>query len=86
MKRGDGRPELSDFKESGDVEYAANVAIGVHRPGKNGKCADDRMDVHLLKNKQGPLGTVPVAWIGNQVRLEDWSGPNINPDWQETYR
>jgi replicative DNA helicase len=57
--RDDKRPALTDLRESGELEQAADVVIGIHRNGyyatDNGgdPPEDDYAEIWMLKNKSG---------------------------------
>lgn len=87
-KRPNKRPIMSDLASSGSIEQdSANVIFlyrdEVYNPDTpyKGVC-----EVITTKQRQGELGMVPLTYIGNQTRFEDFSG-NYNPDErQETKR
>lgn len=61
--KGKGRePQLSDFKESGGIEEAADIAILLQakRPGKNEPPEGDvrRVVLHVCKHRNGPTGKI----------------------------
>lgn len=73
LKRDAGRekraPELEDFRESGGIEEAANVAIGVHRPWKYKPDMGKRrlvklMECIVLKIKMAETGTAKCFFEG----------------------
>ena len=49
------RPGLSDLRESGDIEYDADVVIGLHRTGLDDTPAYD-VEIGILKNRTGRIG------------------------------
>lgn len=65
MARPDRTPMLNDLRESGDVEQDADVVIFVHRPGlvdDSGKTAKDFGQIIVAKNRQGPVGRIPMRF------------------------
>lgn len=50
-KRGDGRPRMSDLKNSGELEDASHVVAMLSRPPES-----DVLTVDLAKNRNGPPG------------------------------
>lgn len=54
-------PTLSQLKESGDIENAADIVIAGHNPQKN---SDGEMELHVLKNRGGRTGKVVARWVG----------------------
>ncbi|MFF9336914.1 MULTISPECIES: replicative DNA helicase [Streptomyces] len=70
-KRWGNRPELDDLRESGAITFAADTIILLHR--------DDAYeldtpraglaDLFVAKNRQGPKGTVVVAFQGHYGRF-----------------
>jgi replicative DNA helicase len=58
-------PGLSDFRESGEIEQAADNAWGLHR-------TDDEpgvVELHILKHREGALGVVPFRFDAPTTRF-----------------
>ncbi len=67
----DKRPELSQLRESGSLEQDADVVILLHREGlfeKDHPRAGEA-DLILAKQRNGPTGTVTVAFQGQYSRF-----------------
>ncbi len=72
--RQDTRPILSDLRESGAIEQDADVVIMLHRPEYyNAEDSPGQAEVIVAKQRNGPTGTVSLAFIGNQLRFENLS-------------
>lgn len=69
--RSDRRPTLADLRESGEVEVQADVVIGLYRDEAYDPNSRDRGQAELivLKNRNGPTGTVRLAWMGAHTRF-----------------
>lgn len=69
---GEFRSSLSSLKESGDLEYIADVVMFLVRDGKM-TGSDDVRDVVLevVKNRHGKLGTVDLTFRGDTAQF--WS-------------
>lgn len=71
--RGDGRPRISDLRESGAVEQDADVIVLLHR-------ADDHpedLHVGVGKNRHGATGNFVLAFEGHYARARtqsSWRG------------
>ncbi len=72
--RTDKRPILSDLRETGAIEQDADVVAMLYR----GEVYEpDNGDLHgkaeliVRKQRGGPIGTVPLVWLGNIVRFEE---------------
>jgi replicative DNA helicase len=65
------RPQLSDLAESGSLENDADVVLMIYRP----EAEDDDMmpvaEVIVAKQRNGPVGTVRLAWNAPLLRFED---------------
>lgn len=58
-QRDDPTPLLSDFKDSGDIEQDAKVAIGlIYWHGYDAKKEASLLEAHVLKNYNGPSGAI----------------------------
>ncbi|MFO1066154.1 MAG: DnaB-like helicase C-terminal domain-containing protein [Pirellulales bacterium] len=60
------KPKLSHLRESGSIEQDADNVIAIHRGDK-----EQETELILLKNRNGPKGTVKVVWRGEATRFED---------------
>lgn len=73
-KRSDRRPQLSDLRESGAIEQDADLVLLLYR-GEHYFPEDDslrgRAEVIVAKQRNGPLGTVNLTFIGHCMRFED---------------
>lgn len=70
--RQDTRPILSDLRESGAIEQDADVVIMLHRPEYyNSEDSPGQAEIIVAKQRNGPTGTVNLAFIGNQLRFEN---------------
>lgn len=78
--RNDKRPMLSDLRESGSIEQDADVVLFVNRPEQYGqKHFDDEnktptegiAELIIGKQRNGPVGTVRVAFQKNYARFDN---------------
>lgn len=67
-RRGDGRPGLSDLRESGSIEQDADVVMLLDRDTSD---PDSDLAVNLAKNRQGQTGITYLSWEGTFVRAVD---------------
>lgn len=88
-KRADKRPQLSDLRDSGDLEQNADIVFGAYResyylensgdPADAAKALDleNEMELAVLKNRQGPRGTAKLYanMACNVVRSAGYSPP-----------
>ena len=77
--RQDKRPVLSDLRDSGSIEQDADVVMFLHREEYYNKDTEDKNigEVIVAKQRNGPLGTVKLAWLGEYttfVSLQRESG------------
>ena len=72
-QRSDKRPILSDLRDSGSIEQDADVVMFLHREEYyNPDTPDKNMaEVILAKQRNGPLGTVKLAWLGQFTRFSN---------------
>lgn len=68
--RYDHRPIMSDLRESGALEQDADVVIGVYRDGYyNVEESKDKLELIVLKNRNGETGTLKFKWDGDIQKL-----------------
>ena len=67
-------PRLSDLRDSGQLEFDADVCILLHR--KNGNDDQRTINVNVAKNKEGRIGETELIFVPNQMRF--YSPKRIN--------
>lgn len=76
---GDGRPVLSDLRESGSIEQDADVVIFIYRPEKYGVLDEDGntqegiAELIIAKHRNGPVGVAKVGFIDRFASFENLS-------------
>ena len=76
--RTDKRPQLSDLRESGSIEQDADVVIFLNRPeyygimkNENGDSNEGVAEIIIGKQRNGPTGTIRLAFIKDYARFEN---------------
>ena len=74
-KREDKRPQLSDLRESGAIEQDADMIVFIHRDEMFNPESSERGKAELIvgKHRHGPTGTVPLTFIREYTRFENYS-------------
>ena len=73
----DNRPKLSHLRESGAIEQDADVVMFVHREsyylpdGEEKTKKAGEAELIVAKQRNGPVGDVPVTWVQQFTRFED---------------
>ena len=70
--RNDHRPIMSDLRESGAIEQDADVVMMLYRDEYYHKEESEKKgitDVIITKQRNGPVGTVELAWIGQYTKF-----------------
>lgn len=68
--RADHAPNLADLRESGDIEFDADVVMFIHRQERYDKNSDQKgvAEIHIAKNRQGPVGLVALNFDTSSQR------------------
>lgn len=78
-QRTNGRPMLSDLKDSGDIEQDADVVIFIDRPfhtnNQLGQQWEQYAELIVAKHRNGATGSVNARYVGGNVQFLDWDGP-----------
>jgi len=76
-KRNDRRPVMSDLRESGAIEQDADLILFLYRdevynPDSTEKGA---AEVIIGKHRNGPTGKVPLTFLGEYTRFQNYARP-----------
>ncbi len=78
--RRDGRPQLSDLRESGSIEADADVVILLHRDDMTdpNHARAGEIDLIVAKNRSGPGGTVTALAQLHRARVTDFAPSDLS--------
>ncbi len=72
--RTDRRPQLSDLRESGAIEQDADLVLLLYRAEfyrPEDESVRGRAELMIAKQRNGPLGTIELAFLGPCMRFEN---------------
>lgn len=76
---GDKRPQLSDLRESGNIEQDADIVMFLYRPeyykieqDEHGMPTQGLLETIIAKHRNGGLETVGLKFIGKYTKVTDW--------------
>lgn len=74
-QRQDKRPMMSDLRESGSIEQDADIVAFLYRDDYYDKESDkkDIIEVNIAKQRNGPVGTVELAFLKKYSKFHDIS-------------
>lgn len=73
-QRQDKVPMMSDLRDSGAIEFDADVIMFLHRPGyyereEYNPDAQELAEIHIAKNRNGGLGIVQLSWRASWTKF-----------------
>jgi replicative DNA helicase len=69
--RKDGRPMLSDLRDSGEIEQDADIVLLLHRLDADDRDPVHRVDLIVAKQRNGPTATVELDYHRAFTRFEE---------------
>jgi replicative DNA helicase len=85
-KRKEGRPILSDLRESGAIEQDANVVLFLHRPDlKDPEDQPGVAELIVAKNRGGSTGVIVMGFRKEFTRFEDQPIHNAGSEWDNSF-
>jgi replicative DNA helicase len=81
-QRIDKRPIMSDLRESGSIEQDSDLILFIYRDeiyNKNSSNSN-KAEIIISKQRNGPLGIVPLIFSGQYSRFEDFIDNNENEE------
>lgn len=70
-KRASSRPQLSDLRESGDIEADADVVLFLHQPDPQPTAELQPTEIVIAKHRNGPTGAVPSLFRKSTTKFEN---------------
>ena len=71
------RPILSDLRDSGAIEQDADVVMFLYRDEYYNKDSEKKgiAEVNVAKQRNGPIGSVELAWLGQYTKFANLERP-----------
>ncbi len=81
-KRGknDHRPQMSDIRDSGQIEQDADVILFLYRDEVYNEDSEKKgiAEVNVAKQRNGPTGTIELVWLDSLTKFTNLAEPKDN--------
>jgi replicative DNA helicase len=76
-QRPNKRPQMADLRESGAIEQDADLILAIYRDEVYNHDTPDKgiAEINILKQRNGPIGTVKLTFLGHFTRFENYADP-----------
>jgi len=71
--RREGKPQLSDLRESGAIEQDADVVMLLHRPRDENGALSNEAILNVAKQRNGPTDIIPLQYTPQYMLFDDSS-------------